>query len=351
MTTLYRKHATGKIGTWSIWQEGHTIIMESRVNPNAKATRRIEHVKHGKAGRSIQEQIDLNMNSRLQSKLDGGYKYTEREAQTGSNTNTLSLPQPMLAQRDVQRLDKADTIYSQPKLDGMRMIITRQNGKTFAYTRKGKPVITVNHILAAADSILQDGEYLDGELYAHGFPLQTIMSWAKRVQPENQKLIFHAFDTIDDAPFKERFFEMEKRIIELDDLSIHSVHTTKLTTPVPTVLQRYRKRGFEGAILRDGDSPYQPGKRSKSLIKVKEFFDDEFTILDLTTGARGLPVFVCQTQTGTFRVTIHGTHPEKYARLAQPELYIGQQLTVRHAGLTPYGIPFHPVAIGVREEC
>jgi DNA ligase-1 len=352
MTTLYKQHSTGKVGTWTITVEGNAIHMDTQTKPGAKIARRTEIVHEGKAGRTLDQQIESRVKSRIASKLDNGYKHTRELASADAHTSTLGLPQPMLAQADIRKLADADTIWVQPKLDGMRMIVTRQNGKTFAYSRGGKPITTVQHILDQADHILQDGEFLDGELYVHGESLQTIMSWAKRQQPDSESLVFNMFDVIDDIPFIQRFSGIQSRIIEAGLEHVRTVYTDELTDDcsLPQYMRQARRMGFEGLILRDDSTPYQAGKRSKGLIKVKQFLDAEFLVLEVTTGAQGMPVLICETEEHhTFRVTAPGNHAEKQWALENPEFFVGHYVTVKYAGRTPYGIPFHPVCLGRRE--
>ena len=101
-------------------------------------------------------------------------------------------------------------------------------------------------------------------------------------------------------------------------------------------------------ILRNADMPYEIGKRSKGLIKIKQFLDDEFPVVDITKGVMGMPVLVCRAGKHTFSVTAPGTHPEKQWALDNPNFFIGHDVTVRHVGLTKDGIPFHPVCLGRR---
>jgi hypothetical protein len=186
---------------------------------------------------------------------------------------------------------------------------------------------------------MSPGEYWDGELYQHGLSLQAIMSLAKRQQPETLTLKYHVFDKIDDAPFLQRF----KTINPFGCENVVVVHTTPLLD-LDLQFRMARDKGYEGLILRDDFASYEPGKRSNGLIKVKEFADAEFTIVDITTGAQGEPVLVCRAGNNkTFRVTAPGTHAQRRKVLEDPDHYIGRLATIQHAGLTPYGIPFHPV--------
>ena len=351
-TILYKQHATGKIGQWKIWDDGYTIYMETRVNPNACPTVRQEKVKEGKACRTRDEQVESRMRSRINAKLDGGYRHTEAEAREHAGANAANLPRPMLASSKIATLANASSIYAQPKLDGMRLIIHRDGDEVLAYSRNGKPVDTVPHVLEDARTFLKRGEFLDGELYQHGKTLQSIMSLAKRKQLGSKRLRFHMFDVISDAAFSTRFNYMVERLQTTNVSSITAVDTVLLAdlNVVPDLLNSARATGFEGLILRDGEASYGIGKRSPKLVKVKQFFDFEALVLEVTTGDKGMPVLVCATADyKTFRVTAPGNHAEKQFALDNPELYVSQYVKIRHAGYTSKGIPFHPVCLGLHE--
>lgn len=355
MVRLFKVHANGKLGIYEVYADGGTIRMMSQTRyPHGARTNASEVINQGRAGRSVAEQVQLRIEARIRNKLDGGYKLTEAEAlDATAPTNTLGMHIPMTAKSNVKYLDKSKLIYFQPKLDGMRLIITKQNNTVFAYTRKGKLLDTVSHLFLDAYNVLEEGEFLDGELYAHGTSLQTIMSWAKRGQDHTRDLKFHCFDMISDEPFWKRSETIKERITRASIGNIVPVTTGELKDgmDLTKLLDSARQGGYEGLMLRDGNAPYQVGKRSRHLIKVKKFLDSEYLIRDVTVGALGMTVLVCETRTGdTFRVTAPGTHANKQYISDNPETVIGNYATVKYSGLTKDDIPFHPVCIDIRDE-
>ena len=57
--------------------------------------------------------------------------------------------------------------------------------------------------------------------------------------------------------------------------------------------------GFEGLVARKLDKMYEFGKRGSTMIKVKQYQDDEFLIVDYQDGLRPEDfVFVCETKDG-----------------------------------------------------
>lgn len=111
-------------------------------------------------------------------------------------------------------------------------------------------------------------------------------------------------------------------------------------------------------MLRFGDEPYRDGKRSRTLLKIKEFQDAEFTIVGVEEGkpyirdtrSYQVPVWVCAAGNGeTFTVTAPGTMEEKDNLWNNRERLIGLKLTVKYHYLSSEGIPQLPIALRFHE--
>lgn len=332
---LYGKGAYG-FNIWKIWSEANIIHIE------ANGQRYTEEISEGKQSRSISEQIKLRLDSRVRNKMDSGFKYTKEEAE-GTITNQLGFAAPMLAKsiKDIRGLDISECAV-QPKLDGHRCLINREG----AYSRRGKVIDTVPEIIDCLN--IPEGITLDGELYCHGVPLQTIASWAKRRQPETLKLQYHVYDVIiEDVTFFKRRVELAKILKDCDPGKIIPVVTmfcNKNFDPF-TYCQKFRELGYEGAMLRPLNGLYEIGKRSKDLIKVKMRYDAEFICVGIEESKDGWAVLWLKTESGdVFKASAPGTHYEKKHVIDNKEKYIGRIVTCEYAELTNSGIPFHCVA-------
>lgn len=330
----------GQLRIWSIDDVSDGFVISHGIYDGA-IQHKHEHVPHGKVNRTLEEQIELQMDSRINKQRDKGYVDTIEQALAQRATNQLGLKKPMLA----QTIDNVDIDYSsafvQRKYDGNRCIITNVDGHITAYSRNGKHIDSIDHIL---DTIrLAPGESIDGELYAHGEKLQTIVSWIKRKQSDTRKIKFHAYDYISRSPFEERFEIL--KTIKSDVIEIAPTYEVHTYESVMDYFRQFREEGYEGAIVRHGLSGYEDGKRSKSLVKVKEWHDAEFKVIDIISSKDGWARLVCISPTGTiFNVTCHGDINYKVHVLDHKEDYIGKLVTVEYAYLTNDGVPFHPVA-------
>ncbi len=119
-------------------------------------------------------------------------------------------------------------------------------------------------------------------------------------------------------------------------------------------MAEYLADGHEGLMVRENDSPYVLRKRSKHLLKLKEFTDSEFEIVGHKEGAgedAGTVVWQCVTPDGehTFWVRPMGTREHRAELLAAAEANHGRLLCVKYQELSPDGVPRFPVGKAIRE--
>lgn len=346
--TLYLKDNTGNIRWWEI--QADYVNKELRISHGViggAVQHQFESVEEGKVNRSVDEQIQLRMNSRISRKMDKGYVADIEQAKSGRPKNILGYPKPMLAQKfkTDQYIDLSKAMV-QYKYNGHRCLITNDDGIMVAYTRNGRLVKSISHII---DEIkIPEGDILDGELYAHGMSIQAISSLIKKPQPGSSLLRFHCYDMVSRLDFSERF-EIVK-----------SLSLGKYAEAVPTwsaadddinhenifsKTAKAKELGYEGLMLRFNDGGYKDGHRPKQLVKVKLLMDDEFKVKGVETSKDDWAILVCELPNGkTFNVAAPGTMPEKQRVLDEREKYIGRWLNVEFAEYTADGKPFHPVA-------
>lgn len=343
MTTLYLRDNKGALRKWSIYTEEHGLVIEHGLVDGATQTK-YEYIPEGKVKRTLEQQIELQKQSRISKMLDKGYIYDIDEAMAQQPRNRLGFVKPMLAQRIENVTVDYSNAYVQRKYDGNRCMITHNGSQVVAYSRNGKLINTIPHILESIE--LLPGDTLDGELYCHGETLQTIVSWVKRLQDGSQYLKFMAYDYVCDKPFTERL-ELLLQVPHLPSVcEIAPTYAVGSTDDVINHFELFRNEGYEGAMVRWGNAPYEDGKRSKSLVKVKEWLDAEFSVVNITASRDGWAVLTCKMPSGkTFDVSAPGTMDERTYVLENAAKYIGMKVKINYAYLTADGVPFHPVAI------
>lgn len=366
-TRLWRKNSLG-VGTWRVGAQaltmstGQVLIHHSSVEGGSEICH-VDPVQTNQSGRGIWQQLELEVKSRIGRQLDKGYKQTRDEALLGS-TNQMGLINPMLAQKlaDVRITQSmlADA-YCQDKFDGHRCLITKQGGEILAYTRKGKPITTIPHILEDVDRWIQDGDTLDGELYIHGKSLQTISSFIKRDQSGSRALCYHWYDMADRARvFGDRWRLMQDLHASVKSPQLVLVPTERVTkmAEVYAHFGRARAAGYEGSMLRVSTYGYQDAQRASQLIKVKEREDGEALVLGARASSQGWAILRVRfpadpgsdDRVVEFDISAPGDVRVKTEVLANIDKYVGKALTIEYAMLTSDGVPFHAVATRWRDD-
>lgn len=350
MITLYRKNALG-IGSWSIWADGDTIRISHTSTIGGSPIHHSEVVQRGCQGRSIDEQVQSRIRSRISKQRDKGYVESIDEAAKGA-FNQLGLIPPMLAQVYSGSVPKGVKASMQRKLNGLRCLITRQEGQLIAYSRRGKEIQSIHEILAEASQFISEGDTVDGELYCHGTSLQTINSWVKRRQSDTKRLIYAMYDQVSKDVFTDRYDSLRdmvaghdfKRCIVLPRFDYTGEESRAEAFKIA------RERGFEGLMIRLDTKGYESNKRSDSLLKDKAVFDTEVVIKDIVLSDKGNPVGIAVHNGKEFRVSLPGSKSDVLQAFKDRDKRVGSLLTIEYRELTDDGIPFHAVGVNWRND-
>jgi len=361
---LYHKAKGGDLRQWRTWADGDTIYTEyGQVGGKLQVSQKIAEPKN--IGRSNEtspgQQAALEAKSLWQYKVDRKYSETTEGAQE-------QLPLPMLAHsfKGTKRKKFTYPADIQPKLDGVRCLAELDNDGNVALTsRQGKPW-NIPHIADQLAKWLPPGMTLDGELYVHGESCQRITSWSKSANPngksykqESLQLVYHVYDVPscrgdDSLIWSERFINLQD---VTESPNVKRVGAKQVCDEVEMwqAYAEFTTDGYEGAILRGRNGKYLWGYRSADLLKVKEFQDAEFEVIDATEGigaAKGCILFICRNDLtdGTFKCTMKATVSKRRRMYEERDSYIGQMLTVRFFDRTDDDIPRFPVGIVFRDE-
>ncbi len=254
---------------------------------------------------------------------------------------------PMLASTWTKKSRTSEYVYVQPKLDGVRLLVGKQNGEIMVLTRTGKPVTGMTRIPDA--SHMREGEWLDGEAYSPYLTFEEI-SGKFRKNASCPELEFHIFDRFminnTEEPFQSRVKDLSQWPCPVMTMLIHRDRIEEMH-------DNFVADGYEGIIIREPDSPYEIGYRSKNLLKFKKFDTDEFKIVDCVEGTArdtGTAIFVCVCDNGkTFNVRPKGPHAIRSSYWSNRKDYMGKLLTVQYQGTSVDTIPRFPVGITIRD--
>lgn len=403
-------YAPGKknVKCWRAKLRGEsTVVVEHKTGEKGQIVEHVYNISEGKQNRSPREQAIFEINSKYKKQLDKGYK-EDLPLPTDMKTNTLSEPMPMLAHvaspkiydSGSEEYAKIKDSYVQPKLDGHRAIIrvNIQKQEALMYSRRGKVITTMPHVLEQAVDMFCNEKwklefighdpkhvYVDGELYIHGMPLQDIGSLIKKEQKDSVKVSFWAYDLFSVDPscymhmsqayaFRkdhlEVAFELKGFKHEFDSLGDfvkaplmltptiypdHGLGARKNGADFNKHLEDAEALGFEGIMLREQSMEYLVGQRSRFLQKVKSFDDSDYKIVNIKKSnkypGRTPAIFICVNDNGDqFEVFAPGALTAKEYFYIKRDQYIGKTVTVKHKGLTKKGLPWHPVALHIRDD-
>ena len=199
---------------------------------------------------------------------------------------------PMLAHKfDDSRVDWSKPVYIQPKLDGVRCLLTKDGG----FSRTGKKFMNLAHIELALIPFFKQhpNVVLDGELYNHKLKrdFEKIISLVRKQKPtaddrrDAQHLVqFHVYDYIDGKydSYKTRMQQLVTSDIYDAQIKYVPAKLVDSYNYARDLHATYLSEGYEGSIIRL-DGLYKHG-RSYDLMKFKDFSDTEATIIGYELG-------------------------------------------------------------------
>lgn len=301
-----------------------------------------------------------------QAVLEASGKWKKQKYKGYSESAVVAKPEhkPMLAHSYDKYKHKVswDTAWAQPKLDGIRCLARWENGDVRLYSRGGKPILTMKHIVNQLKDIakyvdLENHPTLDGELYVHGEKFQNIVSWVKKEQPDSLKIEYHIYDVITPETFTDRteiYLPNESQLWpNIKEVPLVPVYSEE---DLQDFHDSFVMSSYEGAMLRWGDCLYKEGYRSQQLLKFKKFDDSEFEIVGASEGKgrfEGMCVFQLKTEAGgLFDCMPEGSAEERRAYWDEREKYMGKMMTVRFFGWSTSAVPLprFPIGVAVRSE-
>ena len=203
---------------------------------------------------------------------------------------------------------------------------------------------------------------LDGEIYAHGLTLADISRRIKKDRgSKTQELEYHVYDIVHLSLNKKRDEIREAILTNPSSIKVVWVqsHLVNTKEEIKQWHDTFVKHGYEGVIIRNIDGEYLLEKRSTDLQKYKEFQDEEFEIVDVTSGEgreTNAIIYICKVKNPldpkklTFEVRPRGSIERRIELMSKGRGVIGKELTVRFQNLTENNIPFFPIGIMVRED-
>jgi DNA ligase-1 len=353
---LYQRALKKKVNTWEI------EVIDNRYRTitgfeGFKLTTSDWQICEAKTYCTAEEQALKEAQAIFDKKLELGY------FEDINDIDKSTLFKPMLAQK-YEDVDITFPCYTQPKLDGIRCIIKADG----MWTRTGKKIVSCPHVFDELETVfeMQPDLIFDGELYNHQFKhdFNKITSLVKKTKPTlsdleaSKHLIeYHIYDLpSSNKSFNGRLEDLQDLISDLfncfSSSSVVYVTTQEVNNQkeLDEFYHDWMEEGYEGQMIRT-NSNYE-NKRSKTLLKRKEFSDDEFEILAVNEGTGKLAGRVghmmFKSKSGHyFSSTVNGTQEYLSELWEQRDELIGKFATVKYFNLTPDGVPRFPKVINI----
>ncbi len=249
--------------------------------------------------------------------------------------------------------------YVQPKLDGLRCIMYKDNnGSVKCQSRTGTYFDSMDHISEEIKNSLKSGIILDGELYTNDIPFEELAGLIKKkkITEEDKerlkKVKYHIYDVINSDIYEKRLSYINNSINEFSYIVRVQTYLVKDKTEFKNYFSKFIEDGYEGIMLRNINGLYRCNYRSHDLQKYKEFLESEYTISGFKEGDgrdKGTVIWICKTENKEFSVRPRGSMEMRKEWFSNGDKYVGKKLTVIYQELSELGIPRFPVGKAVRD--
>jgi DNA ligase-1 len=362
-STLYKYDSKGNLREWRMETDGARYRTISGLAEGKQVTSEWKDTVAKNVGRAnattAEEQAEAEVLAEYKKRLDGEYSPTASQAEGG----TFYI-KPMLADKWDERKNKIEyPVYVQPKLDGIRCVVSRKG----MFSRTGKAIVAAPHIweLLRPRFVAHPNLILDGELYNHDLndDFNKIVSLVRKTKPSVEDLVearsqiqYHIYDMPSiEATFERRNHYLKELFAkEFSDRATRDtiiyVDTQECSneTEVDEAYAVFIEEGYEGGIIRTAQGKYV-NKRSKDLLKRKDFQDEEYTIVTIEEGSGNWKGYAKRVifqldENRTATATLKGNQEYCAKVLSEADHYVGGQVTVQYFALTPDGVPRFPIA-------
>jgi len=364
LPTLFKRDTTGKIRMWEVeYAEGILIGLEV-TDQGSAGTRTISGLVDGQkvtsewnlsTPKNVGKANETTSLSQAQAEAQALWaKRSEKEYFEDVNAiDSYEKFKPMLAHDYTKRPQESG--WSQPKLDGIRCVVDK-NGM---WTRAGKPITSCPHIWESLKGYMEQNPHhiLDGELYNHELKadFNKITSLVRKLKstPEDiaeaESLVqYHVYDMFDSVVPNMKFTNRVKQAYWANNEYVKIVSTDYCENQAQLDEQysMYMEQGYEGQMVRN-DTSYE-SKRSKNLLKRKEFITEEFTVIQMLEGQGNwsghAKRFILRDKEGKeFGSGIRGQQAQ-LSKLWESK-NAPNWATCRYFELTPDGVPRFPVIV------
>ncbi|KAI8138953.1 hypothetical protein BJV82DRAFT_646320 [Fennellomyces sp. T-0311] len=242
--------------------------------------------------------------------------------------------------------------YASRKLDGVRCITFVSDESITFYSRTGKAFTSLQKVeQSIRERFKGDPFVLDGEICVYNDGMEDFLQALGQIRTQQQPMpnpVYEVFDLVSMQGFRQGkdpmcFAERQKQLAEfIKDPQAHLRMVEQIRIDTQKQLSGMKdeaiQKGWEGLILRKNVA-YE-GKRSRNMLKIKEWEDAEYTVKSIETGRMRLPDTGQDTEVMTNVVIEHKgnlvsvgsgfTMQQRKRYFEKPDLIVGKPITVRY---------------------
>ena len=186
------------------------------------------------------------------------------------------------------------------KLDGLRCIAVKHEGKVTLYTRNGKEIVTCQRVREAIEKAPIDNAVLDGEMLgsAEGDwnAANSVVMSSKNVKDDSETT-YNVFDCMgfqdwtaqkNEMPYADRLSHLELVVGYINSKHVKQVepHYVNSDEKLLELYSYFLSKGHEGLMVKDPTSPYV-FDRSDAVMKLKPSMTWEGVIVGWYNGRKG----------------------------------------------------------------
>jgi len=362
--TLYKLNTDSTTQVWSIhcdkksyWSVASKLGGKEIINKPTLVT--------AKGKNTQEEQVIAEVEAKIRKKKDK--KYVENIKDISQADENLDGYTAMLAHKFKEQKHKIIFPCAlQRKFDGIRCLATKDG----FFSRGRKQFSSCQHIWEELKPFFKKfpNARLDGEFYTHEYKdefeliCHAVKKTAEKATPEDiklqKKVQYHVYDTPilnglkETDPFIERYKMLAKELKGLKFVKVAETLWNVEEESIEEIKSKWIEEGYEGAMIRNQNMEYEY-KRSYSLLKLKDFDDNEFEIIGVKEGSGNYTgcvgsFTVKMTDGKEFDAKLIGSRERLRYLFTHQDEAIGKMATVRHQGLSTYGIPRFPVMRAIR---
>ena len=371
---LSKTDQNGKTRKWQIGFDSSTCSMHivHGLSTSLKVdTRKVT----AKAKRTDQEQGLQECKNRYKKCLRKGYSSSESNKQEDTSPKVKDF-KPQLANKykpGNRSNVKGFPVFAQPKLDGIRCYVRMEGSKIIARSRTHIEFPWLSHIKQDCEKIIKainKSVVLDGELYIHKEPFQSLSSIIRKKNEEHERskeVMYNIFDI--SIPGENVSSEIRNKIITecCEKLEIPSVSVVKgCQISSEAGLETYHDncvfKGYEGIVIRQIESSlekkykrysYYLGGRNNALLKFKKFFEEEGEIIDVVCGTgretNKAILVVIDPRGNKLNIRPEEDFEKREKIYENKHKYIGKSVTYSYQALSLDKVPVFAVAKDLRD--